>query len=359
MVNMGVPASLIGGGILDLVTIGTYDNPLSIYREYIQNSADAAGIAGNKRHGRVEIDIDPLGMCVRVRDNGPGLSTESARRALLPIARSWKRRGTDRGFRGVGRLSGLAFAETITFLTRAGSGEPVSRIVWNGPRLRENALQTQLTESAIRDTVIVEMIPGEEYPDHFFEVQISGIGRHAAGLLLNREAVRAYIAEICPVPFSRMFPFSGKVDELLRANSMPLTLDIVIDGETTPVARRHIDAIHFSDMRKDDFSEFEEVRIPSADGNGDAAVGWIAHSSYLGAIPKEAGIRGIRVRDGNIQIGSETVFDHLFSEERFNRWCIGEIHLLDSRIVPNGRWDYFEPSPHSRNLENQDRKSVV
>ena len=353
MADKGGPASLIGRGILNLVTIGTYNNPLSIYREYIQNSADAAGTTGNERRGKVEIEIDLPGMCVRVRDNGPGLSAEDTRRALLPIARSRKRRGTDRGFRGIGRLSGLAFAETVAFLTRAKSDEPVSRIVWDGTRLRESALETQRIESAIREAVIVEEISGEGYPDHFFEVEIAGVGRHAAGLVLNREAVRAYVAEVCPVPLSRAFPFSGKVDELLHGNGEPLTLDIVLDGEATSVTRRHMDAIYFSDARRDKFLEFEEIQIPSADGNGDAAVGWVAHSSYLGAIPKEAGIRGIRARDGNMQIGDETVFGHLFPEERFNRWCIGEVHILDSRIVPNGRWDYFEPSPHSRNLENR------
>ena len=46
----------------------------------------------------------------------------------------------------------------------------------------------------------------------------------------------------------------------------------------------------------DDFQEFEEVRIPDIDGNRDAAVGWIAHSSYTGAIPRIAGIRGVRAR---------------------------------------------------------------
>lgn len=353
MADMGDPVSLICGGILNLVTTGTYDTPLSIYREYVQNAADAAGTAGNEGRGRVEIETDPSGMRVRVRDNGPGLSAEDAHRALLPIAGSWKRRGTDRGFRGIGRLSGLAFAETVTFLTRAKSGEPVARIVWDGPRLRENILKTQQIESAIRDAVIVETIPGKGYPDHFFEVELAGVGRHAAGLVLNRDAVRAYVAEVCPVPLSRAFPFAGKVDELLRGNGVPLTLDIVLDGEAAPVTRRYVEAIHFSNVRRDDFLEFEEIQITSADGNGSAAIGWVAHSSYLGAIPKGAGIRGIRARDGNIQIGDETVFDRLFPEERFNRWCIGEVHILDSRIVPNSRWDYFEPSPHSRNLENR------
>ena len=110
--------------------------------------------------------------------------------------------------------------------------------------------------------------------------------------------------------------------------------------------------IYFSETRRDEFSQFENIDIPSVDGFGSAAVGWVAHSSYLGAIPKETGIRGIRAREGNIQVGDDAVFDHLFPEERFNRWCIGEVHILDPRIVPNARWDYFELGPHTRNLEN-------
>ena len=55
---------------------------------------------------------------------------------------------------------------------------------------------------------------------------------------------------------------------------------------------------------------------------------------------------------GQFQIGDETIFDSLYSEERFNRWCVGELHILDHRIVPNARRDYFEPGPHLRNLEN-------
>ena len=352
MEDMGSPTSLVGGSILNLVITGTYDNPLTIYREYVQNAADAVSLYGCGRRGRVEIDLDPSGMRVRIRDNGPGLSEEDALRGLLPIAHSQKQRGTDRGFRGIGRLSGLAFAETVIFLTRARRDAPVSRIVWDGPGLRKSILDTKQVERAIRDTVLVETLHGEGYPDHFFEVELAGVGRHAAGLVLNREAVRAYVAEVCPVPFSPAFPFAATVDDLLRESVAPLALDIVLDGEATPVTRRHADTIHFADTRKDDFSAFEEVRIPSVDGNGYAAVGWIVHSSYLGAIPKEAGIRGIRARNGNIQIGDDTVFDRLFPEERFNRWCIGEVHILDPRIVPNGRWDYFEPGPHTRNLEN-------
>ena len=104
--------------------------------------------------------------------------------------------------------------------------------------------------------------------------------------------------------------------------------------------------------REDYFSEFEEIRIPNLEGSSEAAVGWLAHTTYQGAIPKGQGVRGIRARAGNIQIGDEKVFDHLFVEARFNRWCVGELHIVDSRVVVNTRRDYFEANPHLRNLEN-------
>ena len=84
-----------------------------------------------------------------------------------------------------------------------------------------------------------------------------------------------------------------------------------------------------------------------------AAVAWLARTPYTGSIPARLGVRGLRARVGNMQIGTDRIFEHLFEEPRFNGWCVGEVHILDSRIVPNGRRDYFEPSPHLRNLENQ------
>ena len=126
-----------------------------------------------------------------------------------------------------------------------------------------------------------------------------------------------------------------------------------MEGDPHPVKRPYTDSIRLSANKEAEFTEFQVVRIPCVDDSGEAAVGWVAHSPYLGAIPKEQRVRGIRARMGNIQIGGEAVFDDLFTEERFNRWCVGELHILDSRIIPNARRDYFEPGPHLRNLENQ------
>ena len=352
MPKTNMPEALVGGDIFSLITVGMYNNPLAIYREYIQNAADAVATSERVQNGKVEIKLDPAKLCIRIRDNGPGLSFDAALRTLLPIARSEKRRGTDRGFRGIGRLAGLAFAQSVTFTTRTQDDQRVTRIVWDGPKLRRSIAENSQPERAIREGVTVETLSGAEWPAHFFEVEVNGIGRYAAGLILNREAVRAYIGEVCPVPIAPQFPFASEVESLFGKNEAPLVLDVILDGEILPVRRRFSDRIRFSNSREDRFTDFEKIDIPAVDGNGRAAIGWVAHSSYRGVIPKDVGIRGVRVRAGNIQVGDETIFDHLFPEDRFNRWCIGELHIVDPRIIPNGRRDYFEPGPHIRNLEN-------
>ena len=347
------PLALSGAGLLGLVTTGMYDNPLSMYREYIQNAADAAAERSLSGRAGVNITIDVIRRRVRIRDNGPGLSREQAFERLLPIGRSSKRLGTDRGFRGVGRLAGLAFAKTVSFTTRSCRDEDVTRITWHSDHLPDITSTESELERAILGCVDVETVPGTDYPNHFFDVDIRDVARHSAGLLLNRDAVRDYVSEVCPVPISTAFPFVDQVERLFDRTDAPLTLEVLLEGDTTPVVRPYGDSIRLSTVKEADFGEFQEIRIPSVDDTCEAAVGWIAHSSYLGAIPKEQRVRGIRVRVGNIQIGDEAVFDHLFVEERFNRWCVGEIHILDSRIVPNARRDYFQPGPHLRNLENQ------
>ena len=352
MPKTDITESLVGGDVISLITAGMYINPLAIYREYIQNAVDAIATVSDHR-GRIEIDIDPVGLRLSIRDNGPGLSPEKARRALVPIARSEKKRGTDRGFRGIGRLAGLAFAQTVTFVTRSNDDDQVTRITWDGPTLQCNLKDHPQTDKAILESVRFETLPGDGWPKHFFDVEVAGIARHAAGLVLNKEAVRAYIGEVCPVPISSTFPFKSEIEGVLENDGASFVLDVFIDGETEPITRRFDDEIPLQGDRKVRFTECERLDIPALDLNSSAAVGWIAHSSYSGMILQGAGIRGFRARIGNIQIGDEAVFEHLFPEDRFNRWCIGELHILDSRILPNSRRDYFEPGPHVRNLENQ------
>ena len=342
---------LTGGDILGLITSGMYNNPLVIYREYIQNVADSIASSGMRDNGRVEITIDPVRLELSIRDNGTGLTFSQAKRDLIPVAKSRKERQRHRGFRGIGRLSGLAFGNFVEFLTRCDARSQVTRIRWDGLALREGVEKKLPLEEIISSCVAIEKVSGDDFPPRFFEVHIGGLSRFAAASVLNKKVVREYIGEVCPVPFAADFPYSSCIAEQLQTHPL-LQLHVLLNGEDLPVLRPYRLEANLSGNRLNKWVEFEEVRLPAMGSHGVAAAGWVAHSSYLGALPGNSAVRCIRARIGNIQIGDETVFDHLFSESRFNRWCVAEIHILDSRLVPNGRRDYFEPGPHLRNLEN-------
>ena len=125
-----------------------------------------------------------------------------------------------------------------------------------------------------------------------------------------------------------------------------------MEGDQQRVCRPFRSAIPVSDLYDAQFERLETRVIPQLDRDEPAAVVWLAHTPYSGSIAPRLRVRGLRARAGNIQVGSDCVFEHLFHEARFNGWCIGEVHVVDKRILPNGRRDYFEPSPHLRNLEN-------
>mgnify|MGYP003685496847 FL=1 len=82
------------------------------------------------------------------------------------------------------------------------------------------------------------------------------------------------------------------------------------------------------------------------------AVGWILHHNYLGAIPLKTGIKGFRVRCGNIQVGEDNLLDEIFTETRFNSWTVAEVHVIDKNIKPNGRRDNFDQNIHFQNFIN-------
>jgi molecular chaperone HtpG len=123
----------------------------------------------------------------------------------------------------------------------------------------------------------------------------------------------------------------------------------MIGGGSTPVCRPHTEALEIGVGVLDAFTEVEFLNIEGFDGET-ACVGWVLHHGYTGALPIACNVRGLRVRCGNIQVGDDRMFEELFPEPRFNAWSVGELHVIDPRIIPNGRRDHFEQSVHFHNL---------
>jgi molecular chaperone HtpG len=348
----------VGKDLLELVSSAMYVEPLTAYREYLQNAADsidearARGLLAEKEPGRVEVFLDQAARAVRIRDNGAGIGRDEAVDRLLALGGSSKRGTEARGFRGVGRLAALGYAQFLTFRTRAQGEDVVTEVTWDGRHLRAALADAASGDlpSVVAAVVDIHTVPAGEHPESFFEVEISRIVRQRGDRLLDPSAVEAYLAQVAPVPFSSEFRHGVSITDALRAVGPLGELEVTIDGGP-PITRPHRDSIPLGGSSTE-VRELTLIELPGVDG-GLAAVGWFAHHDYKGAIPTGALVKGVRVRVGNIQVGDQTILEQIFPESRFNSWTVGEVHVLDRRIVPNGRRDEFEANAHHANLVNQ------
>jgi hypothetical protein len=125
----------------------------------------------------------------------------------------------------------------------------------------------------------------------------------------------------------------------------PLAINVVGEGL---VYRPHRDAI-ISGGKPLHLAGLETFTTLDRDGNV-SAVSWILHHDYIGSLSKGTLVNGWRFRSGNIQVGDNALLEDLFPESRFNGWTIAESHVVDQKIVPNGRRDNYEHSAHFGDL---------
>jgi molecular chaperone HtpG len=351
----------VGKDVLELLSSAMYVDPMAVYREYVQNAADSIdearrlGALPSDEPGRVEIAMTPATRSVRIRDNGIGICWADFPSRLASIGASSKRGSTARGFRGIGRLAGLGYAQELIFRSRVAGEADVSEFRWDG-RLLRASLRDAAFEGSLQDLIARVSSHGRvaaaDYPERFFEVELRGIVRLRTDSLMTPSAVDRYLSQVAPVPFRPDFRFGAAISELVAAVSGSGELLIYINGSDQPVFRPHRNSIVAAGGREIAYEDLEVIEVPDMDG-GRAALVWLLHHSYEGAIAAENLVKGLRLRVGNLQVGEHGLLEELFAEPRFNGWSVGEVHVLDRRIMPNARRDNFEQNAHLNNLLNQ------
>lgn len=351
---------VIGNDVLELVSSAMYVDPMTVYREYVQNAADAVefarqqGALRDDEPGRVDIAIDPATRSVRIRDNGSGVAWPDFARKLTALGGSAKRGTPARGFRGVGRLAGLGYVQELVFRSRVAGEALVSELRWDCRQLKA-ALRSAEADSSVADLIqsVVSLgrVQAGEYPTRFFEVELKGIVRLRSDRLMSPAVIAEYLGQVAPVPFAPEFTFGEKITAALQGLVNLGELEIRIDGIDDPVYRPHRDRFVLDEKQSIAFEGLEVTEIPGIDGEV-AAVAWVLHHDYEGAIPTGMLVKGLRLRSGNVQVGDHALLEELYPEPRFNAWSVGEVHVIDRRIVPNGRRDHFEQNAHYHNLLN-------
>ena len=104
----------VGAGILSIITESLYDNPIVVFREYVQNSVDSILRSGNQDNSVIKIWHSNKSLFFL--DNGNGIEPDRFRNEMRKIGASSKKRQKNLGYKGIGRLSGVPYCEKLYFI---------------------------------------------------------------------------------------------------------------------------------------------------------------------------------------------------------------------------------------------------
>ena len=173
----------IGKNVIETLTLGMYENAHFIYREYVQNSADQIdiavekGILNTKNDGQISISIDKENKSIGIEDNATGIKSSEVLQFLGDVANSQKDRNKRKGFRGIGRLGGLGYCETLIFETSYQGESTKSVITLNAKQLKKIIEDRSLNMDAATVISTITRLEKEDEikNDHYFRVKLINV----------------------------------------------------------------------------------------------------------------------------------------------------------------------------------------
>ncbi|QQN65268.1 ATP-binding protein [Bradyrhizobium diazoefficiens] len=354
-----------GGFILETLTLGMYGESRNAIREYLQNAFDAIMQALKEGHikgseGKVRLIVTEDGLTIR--DNGTGLRSRVAVDTLTSIGASKKDYRKEAGFRGIGRLAGIALCDKLTFRTKARK-ETIETIVEIDARnLRSEMSPARgghlpLEELMMNNIKASQSESDEREQDGFFEVILQDFVDSAPLECSDTKLLSEFVGQVAPVPYAKEFTFAE--DILRQGKKRNVSIDqvrvVLEEGDNkTEIFKPYRNS--FAVVK--DSVELNEVTY--IESKSDKWWGWVGHKTEPGAY-KDDTTKGIRIRVRNLQIDGTQIIGRIFENDiegatsygRFNDWFVGEIFVDPTYLVPNARRDHFEDDKNWREMRKE------
>ncbi|MFF7384371.1 HSP90 family protein [Streptomyces griseoluteus] len=269
-------------GLVDLLSHHLYSSPRVYLRELLQNAVDALTARYAHEPGAAQGDFGIRlyadGSCVRVEDDGVGLTEADVHSFLATIGRSSKRadriaeqRGDFIGQFGIGLLSCFLVADEIHVLTRSARTPGAPAVEWRGRGDGSYTVRTLPAAARTQPGTTVTLTPRTDAAEWTTPAQVRELARHFGSLLrhpVTFDDSRSGPAPVNPepAPWARTHPTPGARSRALAAYGedvlgfTPLDtieLDLPAVGlkgiacvlpDTVPAGRRHGHRVHVKGM---------------------------------------------------------------------------------------------------------------
>ena len=353
-----------GGFVLETLTIGMYGESRNAIREYLQNGFDSIQRAIDDLkilpvgEGLIEIVLSPEAKSLVIRDNGAGLPTRSAAAILTRVGASSKNHAKNAGFRGIGRLAGIVFSDTVTFRTKTHGETEETTVVFDAKAMRAAMApgkgSAKSAMDLMKESVIAFKSTTPDVKGHYFEVKLEGLSDEPDECN-SAQVMYDFVSQVAPVPYAESFPFREKLRAAEAEFGIPIEeVRVTIQkGADKPVQ-----------VKKQYVSEYRlgtgtiglsECKIYySRSGRWWA---WVGKKTESGSY-KDVRVSGLRVRVRNIQIDGTTIIrevfrDHAITYVRFQDYFLGEVFVRPDAVVPNARRDGFEEDAAWKRLRRE------
>lgn len=358
----------IGKYVIDSLTRSMYEDSRCIYREYIQNAADQIDLAIEQHldendYYEIHVRIFRNERRIEIEDTATGVSA-SYRNTLKDVATSQKKRGKQKGFRGIGRLGGLGYCSTLTFETSY-IGESVKTLMhWDAAKM--NRIVDDEMDESEAGNVIDDCTSFEEFPEvahkHYFKVILENV---TDDRLLDVNNIREYLSMVAPVDYPTQFSiFSSKIKRYAKDNHLILDVYNIYVGDETGEEQIYKGyTTRIKDARNGDY-DIRDINIfDRKDAAGNLIYwGWYSISELRGQIPANNIAYGIRLRCKNIQVGDERTCRNFFlaeGDKRFSQYFFGELHVETPNLMPDARRDYLRECEYRSVFEGMVRSEFV
>lgn len=342
----------VGKYTLESLTTGMYSDPKIVYREYIQNSVDSLENAVSigilePQSMRIDIVVNIEESYISIRDNGTGISAKTAAKTLMNVGSSKKINSNSRGFRGIGRLGGMSYCNTLVFTTSAENEDVKTIISFDCKKLRRLLVPGEYEDmslsAVLEEITTIETLP-EKVEKHYLRVEMKEVNGFSD--LLDIETAKSYISQVAPLSYqSRYFIYISQLKEFLSQNGYFIEEFPIFIGEDesdlTPIYKPNKSRFRSERGKKtiDEITSMSYFDITIDDEL--YALGWYGNCGWYGFLSDKE-LSGFRVRKGNILIGDSKTMNVIFKEARFNGWTQGEIFIVTDKLIPNARRDDFE-----------------
>ena len=345
----------VGMGIrlLETLTSALYEDPIVLFREYVQNAVDSFN-TNTVQNPRITIDIDTDARTIVIEDNGQGIPSERFLEKMQSIGKSEKAHAINQiGFRGIGRLSAMPFCKKLVFKNKTVGNNIVQCFSWDGNRYNEllSTAEEDDLETAITKITDSYEERSNSIDEHYFRVELIDF-KEEINSLVHSKNFEVSLSKLLPLQYSDSFAAKETIHKhYLEFMDSPLE------------QYEYIVCLNNKQL----FKPYDENSILESDiviwdlsfsncGDSDnerIGILWFTFNRKVSANPSNSP-RGILVRSKNMLMGNEYALANAISNSNSEyvatyreltqtlNGVFGELLIDTHKLSDNARRDWFK-----------------